>query len=207
MRARGISIIVVVACAVAAAAASAVWAITEPRPAFLKDDLALNQEGDPAKGRLVFAAGDCASCHALVGQLFCRRARSDRSRLRRRRACRDSPACVPPLGSSALLIYGYLNRVLCSIISKNDGKPPPKEITHTLATLAKSAKREDKLPLVRALRALEDVHQSFKEFSSTDSATNNDAFAADLKTVRHQTKRLRKRTTALAALRERTFNL
>ena len=86
-------------------------------------------------------------------------------------------------------------------------EPRQKEITHTLATLAKSAKREDKLPPVRALRALEDVHQSFKEFSSTDSATNNDAFAADLKTVRHKTKRLRERATALAALWDRTFNL
>jgi hypothetical protein len=90
--------------------------------------------------------------------------------------------------------------VLCSIISKNGAKPRQKEITHTLATPAKSAKREDKLPLERALRALEDVHRSLKEFSATDSATNNDAFAADLKTVRHKTKRQRKRTTALAAL-------
>jgi mono/diheme cytochrome c family protein len=47
----------------------AVWAITEPRPAFLKDaDAALDQAGDPAKGRLIFAAGDCASCHASPGQ-------------------------------------------------------------------------------------------------------------------------------------------
>lgn len=65
MRARGILFIVVVACAVAAAA---VWAVTEPRAAFSKDDPALDQEGDPAKGRLVFAAGDCASCHARPGQ-------------------------------------------------------------------------------------------------------------------------------------------
>ena len=65
MRARGISVMVVVACAVAAAA---VWAVTEPRAAFSKDDPALDQEGDPAKGRLVFAAGDCASCHARPGQ-------------------------------------------------------------------------------------------------------------------------------------------
>jgi hypothetical protein len=47
MRARGISVIVVVACAVAAAA---VWAVTEPRAAFSKDDPALDQEGDPPKG-------------------------------------------------------------------------------------------------------------------------------------------------------------
>src|SRR3979490_382442 len=47
----------------------ACWAVTEPRPAFSNDaDRTLNQEGDPAKGRLIFAAGDCASCHASPGQ-------------------------------------------------------------------------------------------------------------------------------------------
>jgi mono/diheme cytochrome c family protein len=47
----------------------AVWALTEPRPAFSNDaDRTLNEEGDPAKGRLIFAAGDCASCHASPGQ-------------------------------------------------------------------------------------------------------------------------------------------
>jgi hypothetical protein len=70
---------------------------------------------------------------------------------------------------------------------------------------AKSAKREDKLPLERALRALEDVHQSLKEFSTTDSVTNNDAIAAELKTVRHKAKKLRKRSNSLAALWDRTF--
>src|ERR1700730_1578272 len=37
------------------------------------------------------------------GGLLCRRARSGRSRLRRRRACSDRPACLPPLGSSEAL--------------------------------------------------------------------------------------------------------
>jgi hypothetical protein len=73
-----------------------------------------------------------------------------------------------------------------------------------VAIPAKSAKREDKLPL-RALRALEDVHQSLKEFSSKDTVTNNDAIAAELKAVRHKAKRLRKRTSSLAALWDRTF--
>jgi hypothetical protein len=59
MRAIGFSVIVIVASAVAGAA---VWAITEPRAAFSKDDPAFEQAGDPGKGRLVFAAGDCASC-------------------------------------------------------------------------------------------------------------------------------------------------
>jgi mono/diheme cytochrome c family protein len=47
----------------------AVWTISEPQPAFSKDaDAALDQPGDPAKGKLIFAAGDCASCHASPGQ-------------------------------------------------------------------------------------------------------------------------------------------
>lgn len=74
-----------------------------------------------------------------------------------------------------------------------------------MATPAKIAKREHKLPLERALRALEDVHQSLKDFSTTDTVTNNDAFAAELKTVRHKAKKLRKRANTLAGLWDRTF--
>jgi hypothetical protein len=69
----------------------------------------------------------------------------------------------------------------------------------------KSAKLEDKLSLERALRALEDTHQSLKEFSTTDTVTNNDAFAAELKTLRHKAKKLRKRANTLAGLWDRTF--
>src|SRR5437588_12371561 len=48
---------------------AAAWPLTEPRPAFSNDaDEALREKGDPAKGQLVFAAGDCASCHASPGQ-------------------------------------------------------------------------------------------------------------------------------------------
>jgi mono/diheme cytochrome c family protein len=50
------------------AGATIVWVVTEPRAAFSKQYPALDRVGDPAKGRLVFAAGDCASCHASVGQ-------------------------------------------------------------------------------------------------------------------------------------------
>jgi hypothetical protein len=39
--------------------------------------------------------------------------------------------------------------------------------------MASPAKREDKLPLERALRALEDLHKSLKEFSKTDSVVGN----------------------------------
>jgi hypothetical protein len=45
-------------------------------------------------------------------------------------------------------------------------------------TPAKS-KREDKLPLERALRALEDVNQSLKKFPGR--MANNDAFVAECK--------------------------
>jgi cytochrome c len=50
-----------------AIAAIVVWTVTEPRPIFSKDAVP-DQGGDPVKGQLVFAAGDCASCHASVGQ-------------------------------------------------------------------------------------------------------------------------------------------
>src|SRR3979411_2630827 len=52
-----------------AIAGLAFWGITEPRPIFSKGaDAALDQDGDPTRGRLIFAAGDCASCHASPGQ-------------------------------------------------------------------------------------------------------------------------------------------
>jgi mono/diheme cytochrome c family protein len=45
------------------------WWITEPRPAFAEADAAsLDQGGDPDRGKQVFDAGDCASCHASPGQ-------------------------------------------------------------------------------------------------------------------------------------------
>ena len=56
-------------------AAMATWLNTTPRPAFARDaEPALDGQADPAKGKLAFAAGDCASCHAAPGQ-------SDRLRL------------------------------------------------------------------------------------------------------------------------------
>src|ERR1700716_3453139 len=48
---------------------AAIWAASAPRPAFSKGaDESIDQEGDPSKGQLIFAAGDCASCHASPGQ-------------------------------------------------------------------------------------------------------------------------------------------
>lgn len=56
------------------AGVAATWIVTEPRAPFATNDPRLNVKGDPEHGRLVFAAGDCASCHATPGQ-------SDRLRL------------------------------------------------------------------------------------------------------------------------------
>jgi mono/diheme cytochrome c family protein len=47
---------------------AAIWAITEPQVPFAANDPRLEGQGDPEHGRLVFAAGDCASCHATPGQ-------------------------------------------------------------------------------------------------------------------------------------------
>jgi mono/diheme cytochrome c family protein len=45
------------------------WFLSIPRPAFSQADAAvLDRGGDPIRGKLVFAAGDCASCHASPGQ-------------------------------------------------------------------------------------------------------------------------------------------
>jgi mono/diheme cytochrome c family protein len=46
----------------------ATWVIAAPRAPFQPNDERLNGAGDPQKGQLVFAAGDCASCHAKPGQ-------------------------------------------------------------------------------------------------------------------------------------------
>jgi hypothetical protein len=70
---------------------------------------------------------------------------------------------------------------------------------------AKVGKREDKLPLERALRALEDVHTSLKEFSAQQSVVENAALSSIVKTSRHKTKKLRKMTTELSTLWDRTF--
>jgi hypothetical protein len=74
-----------------------------------------------------------------------------------------------------------------------------------MAQPAKAGKREDKLPLERALRALEDVHASLKQFSKQDSVRENEALNASIKTVRQKAKKLRRLTAELAALWDRTF--
>jgi mono/diheme cytochrome c family protein len=48
--------------------AAATWVIAAPRPPFQADDDRFAEGGDAKKGQLIFAAGDCASCHAKPGQ-------------------------------------------------------------------------------------------------------------------------------------------
>jgi mono/diheme cytochrome c family protein len=50
------------------AAGIAAWFASAPRPAFAEADAALFEGGDAARGRVIFAIGDCASCHASPGQ-------------------------------------------------------------------------------------------------------------------------------------------
>ena len=54
---------------IALAALAAAWFASAPRAAFSgAPDAALMGPGDPERGRAVFNAGDCASCHASPGQ-------------------------------------------------------------------------------------------------------------------------------------------
>lgn len=52
----------------AAGAAAALWYVTAARPPFSDEDQQFAGPGDVAQGELIFAAGDCASCHAMPGQ-------------------------------------------------------------------------------------------------------------------------------------------
>lgn len=44
------------------------WVLSAPRPLFAAGDTSLDQGGDVERGRQVFFAGGCASCHATPGQ-------------------------------------------------------------------------------------------------------------------------------------------
>jgi len=57
-----------IAVAGAAVVAAGVWWITAPQPISGTEIGKFEHAGDPARGHLVFAAGDCASCHASPGQ-------------------------------------------------------------------------------------------------------------------------------------------
>jgi mono/diheme cytochrome c family protein len=58
--------LLVIVLALGALGGVATWVVTAPRPAV--KGAAADREGDPAKGQLIFAASDCASCHASPGQ-------------------------------------------------------------------------------------------------------------------------------------------
>ncbi|WP_027062601.1 cytochrome c [Mesorhizobium loti] len=47
---------------------AAVWRISEAVPPFSRRDGHFQAQGDVARGKIVFDAGDCASCHATPGQ-------------------------------------------------------------------------------------------------------------------------------------------
>lgn len=50
-------------------AAGAFWLATKPRPRFVEADASrLEDHADSSRGRLIFAAAHCASCHAAPGQ-------------------------------------------------------------------------------------------------------------------------------------------
>ncbi len=65
---KAVSWLVAVAGALILTGGAAAWIISAPRPAFSKSNAAMLEGGDAERGRLVFAAGNCASCHASPGQ-------------------------------------------------------------------------------------------------------------------------------------------
>jgi mono/diheme cytochrome c family protein len=48
--------------------AAAAWFLSAPKPLYAAGDSALDQGGDAERGKLVFYAGGCASCHMTPGQ-------------------------------------------------------------------------------------------------------------------------------------------
>lgn len=52
----------------ASAVGAVLWSMTAARPLFGDQDRQFEGPGDVAHGKLVFAAGDCASCHATPGR-------------------------------------------------------------------------------------------------------------------------------------------
>jgi mono/diheme cytochrome c family protein len=58
--------LLVILLALGAVGSVTIWVLSAPRPAL--KGVSTDQKGDSVKGRLIFAAGDCASCHASPGQ-------------------------------------------------------------------------------------------------------------------------------------------
>lgn len=68
MRLRRKRIIATAAVVVLGVAGAAAWLLSAPKPAFPLHSKAVAENGNAERGRLIFAAGDCASCHASPGQ-------------------------------------------------------------------------------------------------------------------------------------------
>jgi mono/diheme cytochrome c family protein len=60
--------LLVLAVAAAVSLGLVLWFVTAALKPFAPDDPRLSGQGDPAHGALVFAGGDCSSCHAEPGQ-------------------------------------------------------------------------------------------------------------------------------------------
>jgi mono/diheme cytochrome c family protein len=60
--------IAIAAVALVGIAGASTWALTAARLTYTAADAPFDHPGDAAKGALIFAAGDCASCHASPGQ-------------------------------------------------------------------------------------------------------------------------------------------
>jgi hypothetical protein len=69
-----------------------------------------------------------------------------------------------------------------------------------MSPAARTEKQEDRLPLERALRALEDAQTSLKQFSKTDAALSSPTLKEAVRLTRHKLKKLRKRGVVLAKL-------
>ena len=69
MQVRSIRILGVLALALLSVGGAVAWALSAPHPAFTEADASrLERPGDAKRGRFVFAAADCGSCHASPGQ-------------------------------------------------------------------------------------------------------------------------------------------
>jgi mono/diheme cytochrome c family protein len=68
VRASSKSAVIALLLASAALALAAAWYVSEARPPISERDPLFEGMGDVSRGKLVFAAGDCASCHATPGQ-------------------------------------------------------------------------------------------------------------------------------------------
>jgi hypothetical protein len=67
-----------------------------------------------------------------------------------------------------------------------------------MALPVRTENQEDRLPLQRALRALEDAKMSLKTFARKTSVKNNPALQQSVKDVRHRLKKVIKRSATIS---------